>query len=166
MLISSKYLILGTVVVCWTLTPFTRKRAIGKLTSSEYFVVNFILTATLAALYWVYLVAVGETGIRVWRGMTRSQVSWALVAACLSIVGAICLIELIRRYQVSHILPQIQPLVLVLTLLSGVLLFRERIGRAKAFGGALIILGVWLMNLRGGSTRTNAGTPSSSIRAV
>lgn len=146
MLISSKYLILGTVVLCWTLTPFTRKRAIGKLTSSEYFVVNFILTATLAALYWVYLVTTGETGVEVWRGMTRSQVTWALVAALLSIVGAIGLIELIRRYQVSHILPQIQPLVLVLTLVSGVVLFKERIGRAKAFGGALIILGVWLMN--------------------
>jgi len=146
MLISSKYLILGTVVLCWTLTPFTRKRAIGKLTSSEYFVVNFILTATLAALYWVYLVTTGETGVEVWRGMTRSQVTWALFAALLSIVGAIGLIELIRRYQVSHILPQIQPLVLVLTLVSGVVLFKERIGRAKAFGGALIILGVWLMN--------------------
>jgi drug/metabolite transporter (DMT)-like permease len=148
MLISSKYLILGTVVLCWTLTPFTRKRAIGKLTSSEYFVVNFILTATLAALYWVYLVTTGETGVEVWSGMTRSQVTWALVAALLSIVGAIGLIELIRRYQVSHILPQIQPLVLVLTLVSGVVLFKERIGRAKAFGGALIILGVWLMNRR------------------
>jgi len=166
MLISSKYLILGTVVLCWTLTPFTRKRAIGKLTSSEYFVVNFILTATLAALYWVYLVGTGETGVQVWRGMTRSQVTWALVAALLSIVGAIGLIELIRRYQVSHILPQIQPLVLVLTLVSGVVLFKERIGIAKAFGGALIILGVWLMNRGGGSTRTNAGMPSSSIRAV
>jgi drug/metabolite transporter (DMT)-like permease len=143
---SSKYLILATVVICWTLTPFTRKKAIGTLTSSEYFVVNFILTATLAALYWVYLVRVGATGIRVWEGMTVDQVKWALAAALLSIVGAIGLIELIRRYEVSHILPQIQPLVLVLTIISGLVLFGERIGRGKVVGGALVVLGVWLMN--------------------
>ena len=66
--------------------------------------------------------------------------------AITSIASAIALIELVRRFQVSHIIPQIQPLVLVLTLVMGVLLFGERMSAHKAFGGALIILGVWLMN--------------------
>lgn len=143
---TSRYLVLAVVVLCWTLNPFTKRKAIGRLTSSEYFVVNFLLTATLAALYWAYLVYSGQTGVRVWQGMTHRQVGWAILGAITSIASAIALIELVRRFQVSHIIPQIQPLVLVLTLVMGVVLFGERMSVYKAFGGALIILGVWLMN--------------------
>ncbi len=35
-----KYGLLGLLVLGWTLNPFMKRRAIGKLTSMDYFIVN------------------------------------------------------------------------------------------------------------------------------
>ena len=149
-----KYTALAALVMCWTLTPFMKRHAIGNLTSSEYFVVNFILTATLAAGYWVYLVHGKYAPLNVFRGMTRGEICYSVVAALLSVVGAICLIYLVKHYEVSHILPQIQPLVLVLTVMVGFCVFGERLTCLKAAGVGLVVTGVWLINRakRGGAS--------------
>lgn len=141
-----KYSVLVTLVICWTLTPFMKRHAIGHLTSSEYFVVSFILTAFLAAMYWVYLVYGGYAPLNVFRPMSTVQICYAVAAAILSVVGAIGLIYLVKHYEVSHILPQIQPLVLVLTVAAGFCIFGERLTCMKAVGVGLVVAGVWLIN--------------------
>ena len=128
------------------MTPFMKRHAIGDLTSSEYFVVNFILTATLAAMYWAYLVHGKYAAVNVFRQMKGVQICYAVAAALLSVIGAIGLIYLVKHYEVSHILPQIQPMVLVLTVMVGFCMFGERLTCMKAVGVGLVVAGVWLIN--------------------
>ena len=135
-----KYIFLLFLVLAWTLTPFCKKRAIGQLTSEEYFVVNFIFTAFLAFLFWIYLLNTGKTKFNVFVKMTSTEIIWAIVAAVLSILSAICLIGLIKTYEVSHIMPQLTPCVIVLTTIFGYLVFGEKITLFKIIGILFILL--------------------------
>ena len=145
-LVILKYILLLLLVLSWTLTPFCKKRAIGKLNIKEYFVVNFILTSFLATLFWVYLIYIEKLPVNIFNKMERSEFYWALVAALLSIIGAICLIYLIKQYDVSYIMPQINPCVIILTALFGLLIFGEKITWKRGIGLLLIFYGLIIIN--------------------
>jgi len=141
-----KYTILLFLVFSWTLTPFCKKKAIGKLNNEEYFVVNFILTALLAFIFWMYLLHSKKTDLNIFTKMSLNEIVWAIGAAFLSIVSALCLIVLIKNYEVSHIMPQLNPCVIILTTLMGVLLFGEKFSILKGIGIMLIILGLVIIS--------------------
>lgn len=139
---SVKYIILLFLVLSWTLTPFCKKKAIGSLNNEEYFVVNFILTALFAFIFWIYLLKTGKTQLNIFVKMNIGEIMWAIGAAILSIVSAICLISLIKKYEVSHIMPQLTPCVVILTAIFGYLLFGEKVSWFKISGILLIVLGL------------------------
>jgi uncharacterized membrane protein len=142
-----KYSLLLLLILGWTLNPFMKRKSMGTLNSFEYFVVNFILTCIIAALYWGYLIKTGQCDLNVFHKMKTVEIYWALGAAFLSVLTGIILMYLIKEYQVSHIIPQIQPGVILLTVLFGVLLFNESLNRYKWAGIFSIILGMILMNI-------------------
>ena len=141
-----KYILLLFLVFSWTLTPFCKKKAIGKLNNEEYFVVNFILTALLAFLFWMYLLHSKKTDLDVFTKMSRNEIIWAVCAAFLSIISALCLIGLIKNYEVSHIMPQLNPCVIILTTIMGVLVFGEKFTIFKGLGIILIISGLIIIS--------------------
>lgn len=145
-LIIIKYVLLFFLVLSWTLTPFCKKRAIGKLNSKEYFVVNFILTSFLAALFWLYLIYMENMPVNIFNKMNNIELCWAISAALLSIIGAICLIYLIKQYDVSYIMPQINPCVIILTAIFGLLIFGEKISWKRGLGLLLIFYGLIIIN--------------------
>ena len=137
-----KYIILLFLVLSWTLTPFCKKKAIGTLNNEEYFVVNFLLTALFASLFWIYLLKTGKTKFNIFTKMNLIEIIWAIGAAILSIVSAICLISLIKKYEVSHIMPQLTPCVIILTAIFGFVIFGEKISWTKLIGILLILMGL------------------------
>ena len=141
-----KFVLLLFIIFSWTLTPFCKKKALGKLTINEYFIVNFLLTSFLATIFWIYLINIEKLQINIFNKMSNIEIIWALIAALLSIIGAICLIYLIREYDVSYIMPQINPCVIVLTTIFGFLLFGENITFKRACALLLIILGLIIIN--------------------
>jgi drug/metabolite transporter (DMT)-like permease len=142
-----KYGLLSLLVLGWTLNPFMKKQAIGYLNSMEYFVVNFILTSLLAFLFWVYLIKTGKCRINVFKKMTTKEIIWAVGAAIVTIITGIALIHLVKTFEVGGIIPQIQPAVIVLTVVSGYFLFGESLGVLKSLGVLSIVVGMILINM-------------------
>ena len=141
-----KYGLLGLLVIGWTLNPFMKRRAIGKLTSMDYFIVNFLLTSLFAGFFWVYLIQSGRCQLNVFSKMTTHEMVWAVGASIITVLTGVALIYLVKEYEVGHILPQIQPGVIVLTILSGYFLFGESLGLYKCLGVACIVVGMILIN--------------------
>ena len=142
-----KYGLLALLVLGWTLNPFMKKQAIGELNSMEYFVVNFILTSLVAFLFWIYLIKAGKCEINVFKKMTPKEISWAVGAAIVTIITGIALIHLVKTFEVGSIIPQIQPGVIVLTVVSGYFLFGESLGVLKSLGVLSIAVGMILINM-------------------
>ena len=141
-MINLDYLLIFILVICWTLTPFLRKKAIIKLTNEEYFVVNFLLTSLIALFVWCYLIKYGHTGYNVFAKMNYTDMVWAFSSALLSILSAVCLIVLIKNNNVTHLIPKLSPCVLLLTCLLGVIVFGETLSTQKILAIFLIILGL------------------------
>lgn len=141
-MINLDYLLIFILVICWTLTPFLRKKAIIKVTNEEYFVVNFLLTSLIALLVWCYLIRYGHTGYNVFAKMNYTDIVWAFSSALLSILSAVCLIVLIKNNNVTHLVPKLSPCVLLLTCLLGVIVFGESLSIKKMLAIFLIILGL------------------------
>ena len=64
-----------------------------------------------------------------------------------SVFASILLIELLKKYDATSIIPNIQPLVLILTLLIGKFIFNETMTITKASGIITIVGGIYLINL-------------------
>ena len=56
------------------------------------------------------------------------------------------LIYLLQKKNVSYLIPQVQPIIILLTIILGYFLFNEKLSNYQIFGSLLIILGVWFMN--------------------
>ena len=141
-----KYGLLASIIIGWTLNPFMKRQAMGNLSGFDYFVVNFILTGFFAALVWVLLVKMGKCQVNVFRPMKPVQIAWALGASIITVMTGISFIYLVKNYEVGTILPQVQPGVIVLTVMTGYCLFGESLSIWKGVGVGCIILGMVLIN--------------------
>lgn len=142
-----KYGLLAVIILGWTLNPFMKRQAMGRLSGFDYFVVNFLLTSVLAAVVWIGLVKMGKSQIDVFHQMTTRQIAWALGAALITVITGLGFIYLVKQYEVGSMVPQIQPGVIVLTVLAGYCLFGESLSKYKVGGVLCIIVGMILINL-------------------
>ncbi len=141
-----KYGLLASIIIGWTLNPFMKRQAMGSLSGFDYFVVNFILTSVFAALVWGLLVKMEKCQVNVFRPMTPVQIAWAFGAAVITVVTGISFIYLVKKYEVGSVLPQVQPGVIVLTVMAGYCFFGESLSVWKALGVGCIVLGMVLIN--------------------
>ena len=78
--------------------------------------------------------------------MSRKEIIYAIIAAITSIIGALVFITLIQREEITFLLPNIQPIVLLLGAIIGYLIFKETMNKEKILGIILIILGAVIIN--------------------
>lgn len=142
-----KYGLLAVIILGWTLNPFMKRQAMGRLSGFDYFVVNFLLTSVLATIVWIGLVKMGKTRMDVFQQMTTRQITWAFGASVITVITGIGFIYLVKNYEVGSMIPQIQPGVIVLTILAGYCLFGESLSRLKVGGVLCIVVGMILINL-------------------
>ena len=79
--------------------------------------------------------------------MTGKEIKWLILSSILGIIGSISFINLLKREDVTFILPNIQPLVLLITSLFGFFLFNEEFSKYKIMGFILIIFGSLIINM-------------------
>jgi len=71
---------------------------------------------------------------------------YSILGAITTVMGAIVLIKLLKDNDASSIIPQIQPVVILLTILLGYALFNESMTKNKIIGGLCIICGLYIIN--------------------
>lgn len=140
------YVLLAVLVICFTLNPFMKKRASGKLNSNEYMILNHALITILIVIYFIYIFKTNKCDINCLKKLDKGDMYWAIGAAISGIVGSLILIMLIKREDVTFIMPQVQPIVIALGLLIGYFVFKEKITTLKIIGTVMIIGGVFVLN--------------------
>ena len=54
--------------------------------------------------------------------------------------------EILKYNEATQIMPQLQPVVIVLTILAGIFIFKEKVSLMEGVGVGFIILGVVILN--------------------
>ena len=139
-------LIIG-LILGWTSNPYFKKKSVTALSGWEYFIVNMLLSGALTIPIWLFLLKTKRTGINVFEKMSSSEIKWAWGSAVLTVITSIMLVYLVKNYEVSSVIPQIQPVVIMLSVLMGSFLFGESLTRYKIIGAVLIIGGMVVINL-------------------
>ena len=78
--------------------------------------------------------------------LSSKELSYILLGGLTTCISSIALIWLLKFNEATYILPQLQPLVLVLTVVIGTCLFGESINGTKILGLLLVIFGVYILN--------------------
>ena len=71
---------------------------------------------------------------------------WLFLGGIITVITSLLLIILIKEHRVSHIIPQIQPMVIILTLIIGYMFFKETLTKLQLFGIFFIIIGLTFIN--------------------
>lgn len=143
---SQTYFLLFLLVIFWTINPFMKKNASQKLTSGEYLVFNHALCSIIVIIYFIYLIYHKQCDIECLKKLSTKDVLYSLLAAITTIGSSLVLINLIQNNNVSYIIPQIQPLVILSTIITGYLFFGENVDMQKILGVCMIIIGLFIIN--------------------
>lgn len=139
------YLLITFLVLCWTLNPFLKKQASSKLTSSEFMLFNHSLCTIIVVLYLIYLLYKKECDINCIKKLNYREIAFSIAGAITTVLASLTLIKLLKENQASDIIPYIQPMVIILTITIGYLVFNENITKNKILGGLLVVLGLFVI---------------------
>jgi len=78
--------------------------------------------------------------------LTSRDIVYSVLAAITTVGSSLLLINLIQNNNVSYIIPQIQPLVILSTIMTGYLFFGENVESQKILGIGMIIGGLYTIN--------------------
>ena len=149
--------ILAVILVFVTLSiavgPYARRAASRNLLPAESLLLNVgaVLVLALAVLVVVGAATWKRTSYArpLWwrRQMTHRQYGWLALAALSSVVAWFGLVELSRSSDITQYYPFIQPVVLIIVLVIGLLVFRERVSRTQIVGYIAVFAGMVLVHV-------------------
>jgi uncharacterized membrane protein len=140
------YFLIGIIVFSFVLNPFSKKEASKNLNSHEYFMINHLMLTLLVIIYGIYLFYNNKCDISCLKKMSNKQVLWGIFAAIIGMIGSLALIMVIQMDEITFIIPNIQPLVILIGALVGYFIFKESMRTFKIIGIILIICGAFCIN--------------------
>lgn len=140
------YILIILVILSFVFNPFMKKKAAISLSATEFLIFNHFLITILLILYILLMIFSNKLNIKFYNKLSYKEIYWCLFASIISIIGSLAFIYLLQNEDVTFIMPNIQPIVLILTAIFGYLIFKEKIGLYKMIGYILIILGFLFIN--------------------
>ena len=107
---------------------------------------NHFLCSILIIIYFMYLFYNRQCSVKCLKNLSKFDLMYSVVGALLTVISSIALIKLLKENEATFIMPQIQPIVIFLTLLIGLFIFKEDLNNFKILGCILIILGLLIIN--------------------
>ena len=142
------YLGMALVVFCWVLTPFLRKIVLKKATSIDFFMCTQLIVLLYILLTFIVLKIrnPSDYNFKSILDLNKKEISILFLGALATYFSSIALIWLLKYNEATQIMPQLQPIVIVLTILAGVFIFKEKVSLMECVGVGFIILGVIILN--------------------
>ena len=145
--LSYTYGLMALLIFSFVLNPFFKKKASKGMGSNEYLLINHLIITSLIILYSIYLFTYNKCDINCLRKIDKSRIMWGIFAGITSVIGALVLIKLLQRDEITFIMPNVQPLVILIGALIGYYIFNESMRSYKMIGIFLVILGAIFINI-------------------
>ena len=142
------YFGMSLVVFCWVLTPFLRKIVLKKATSLDFFMCTQLIVLLYILLTFIVLKIrnPSDYNFKSILDLNKKEISILFLGALATYFSSIALIWLLKYNEATQIMPQLQPIVIILTILAGVFIFKEKVSFMESVGVGFIVLGVIILN--------------------
>ena len=89
-------ILLISLILCWTLNPFLKKKALGNLSPDESLILSQCLIMFLLCFYFAYLLYNKKCDLTKFTKLTTKQIFLNLTASFVTALSAIVLIKLLQ----------------------------------------------------------------------
>ena len=150
------YLLLGVVVLSWSLIPFLRKFIVKKLDVDEMMIVSnifyFVTSLVAIFLYLIYLIYSREKDIfQFWKKLNTRDYLILSGVSVIGIIAGLSFTKLLKEHSATFLRAHTEPLVLLFSLVFGYFIFQEEVTTRHFIGGAVIIAGITIFNWPAGN---------------
>ena len=144
----SLYFGMFLVVICWVLTPFLRKIVLTTANSLDFFICTQAIVLFYIILTFLFLKFRNPNNYNFQSilNLNKRQIIMLFLAALGTYFSSIALIWLLKYNEATQIMPQLQPIVIILTILAGIFIFKEKVNFMEGVGIFFIIIGVIMVN--------------------
>jgi multidrug transporter EmrE-like cation transporter len=142
----STYIMMVLLIVSFTVNPYLKKQASHNVTSNEFTLIYQALVVAFIACYIGYLVQSNTCSFSCFKKMNKHDLFWTTLAVITGMSGSILLLHLIKKDEVSYLIPNIQGIVILLGSLIGYFIFKEKFEKYRIIGIVLIFLGIISLN--------------------
>ena len=143
------YVYLIMLVLLWTMNPFIKKQIVGNIDSEMYFFINHIIVTVFVIIYFFYRLMNKNnklSSIKV-SNFSKQDKIYLVIGGLISVLASRLLPYVISlNKDVTYLISNIQPVVILLTAIIGFAFFNEQIDTKKMMGIGLIIIGLLFMN--------------------
>lgn len=143
------YVYVIMLVLLWTMNPFIKKQIVGNIDSEMYFFINHIIVTVFVIIYFFYRLMNKNnklSSIKV-SNFSKQDKIYLVIGGLISVLASRLLPYVISlNKDVTYLISNIQPVVILLTAIIGFAFFNEQIDTKKMMGIGLIIIGLLFMN--------------------
>tara|TARA_X000000950_G_C13864958_1_gene640321 strand:- start:1468 stop:1914 length:447 start_codon:yes stop_codon:yes gene_type:complete len=143
---NTTFILLTLLVICWTLNPFLKKMMGSRLPANENMIFNHSLCTIIIVIYTIYLLINQKCDISKIQSLNKKDIMLGIVTSVITVASSLLLIKILQENEASQVMPQIQPSVLLLTLIIGYFIFNEKMTKNKIMGAGLITIGLFIIN--------------------
>ena len=142
------YFGMALVVICWVLTPFLRKIVLTTANSLDFFICTQAIVLFYIILTFLFLNFRNPNNynFKSILNLNKRQIIMLFLASLGTYFSSIALIWLLKYNEATQIMPQLQPMVIILTILAGIFIFKEKVNFMEGVGIFFIIIGVIMVN--------------------
>ena len=143
----SSFFLLFVLVLSFTVNPFIKKYMLREFTTDELIIYGQIIYFFVVTAYAFYLLKTNKCDLNIIKNkITFSNFFMCIISAIIAFIGALFLTFLLQEKDTTFIIPHIQPVVILLTMILGILFTNEYMDKEKFVGTVLIILGLIFIN--------------------
>lgn len=142
------YLIL--LILIWTLNPFLKRESTQKIGIEDFIIISAIIYTVTIVFYCIYECKVNKKNISFKKicNLNRKDLLLAIFVNILWVLGTFIFLRLVNMTEISYLIPQLQCIIIALTIIIGYLIFNESFSMKKGIGILLIIIGILFLNMK------------------
>ena len=141
------YFLLVIIILSYSFNPFIKQQLVSKLDSNEYTIINQNFVFILTILYFIYSSYYENLNItKAYQKLNSNDLFIGILSAIITFLGAFVFTMLIKGEEISYIMPNIQPIVILIGSVIGYYIYNERMNYIKAAGIMSIVFGSFLIN--------------------
>ena len=140
----NNFLLLAIITVCWTLQPFFKKVPLKKISSTQFYILNHVLYSIPIFLYIFYISY--QNKLNFIYDLNKRDYFYCFLIVLVGLIGGIVFAELLKNNGASYVIPHVQPLIIIATLIVGYFIFKENITFKHTIGVFLVLCGLIFIN--------------------
>ena len=139
-------ILLTILTFCWGMQPFFKKFPLKKISSIEFYCIEYLFYMIPIGIYFMYLY--NKNHLSCFKKINRKDIFYFVLIVITGTIGGVTFAQLLKQNNASYVIPSVQPLIIIFTLIFGYFIFMEKIDIYQILGTIMVVCGIILINLK------------------